>query len=60
MSDAIRLERVTVRTYRIRTSRFAAKRPASAIEERRAASRAAFSRFASGAQRRNGGDRAAM
>lgn len=53
MSDAIRLERVTVRTYRIRTSRFA--KPASSIEPRRAQPRMnALSRFATGRQRGDG------
>jgi hypothetical protein len=57
---AIRLERVTVRTYRIRTSRFAAKRAASSIDERpRAVRSMAMSRFATGLQRRASGGSAA-
>jgi hypothetical protein len=54
MNDAIRLERVTMRTYRIRTSRFAGKlEAASSIESRREMPRAhALSRFATGIQRR--------
>ncbi len=65
MSNAIRLERMTKRTYRIRTSRFA-KPEASGIDERREApreQRGAWcahgawqgpSRFAMGHQRRRG------